>query len=82
MYVLRYATVEHAKNAYSYYYGKVDFVAPNIVVHAAEGETSEDAGLANVGAPLDTLEQLGDAKKMQVAQLLQLLTLVCLLMVM
>ena len=63
MYVLRYATVEHAKNAYSYYYGKVDFVAPNIVVHAAEGETSEDAGLANVGAPLDTLEQLGDAKK-------------------
>lgn len=63
MYVLRYATVEHAKNAYSYYYGKVDFVAPNIVIHAAEGETSEDAGLANVGAPLDTLEQLGDAKK-------------------
>ena len=63
MYVLRYATVEHAKNAYSYYYGKVDFVAPNIVVHAAEGEASEDAGLANVGAPLDTLEQLGDAKK-------------------
>lgn len=63
MYVLRYATVEHTKNAYSYYYGKVDFVAPNIVVHAAEGETSEDAGLANVGAPLDTLEQLGDAKK-------------------
>lgn len=63
MYVLRYATVEHAKNAYSYYYGKVDFVAPNIVVHAAEGETSEDAGLANVGAPLDTLEQLGDAQK-------------------
>lgn len=63
MYVLRYATVEHAKNAYSYYYGKVDFVAPNIVVHAAEGETSEDADLANVGAPLDTLEQLGDAKK-------------------
>lgn len=63
MYVLRYATAEHAKNAYSYYYGKAGFVAPNIAVHAAEGETSEDAGLADVGAPLNTLEQLGDAKK-------------------
>lgn len=63
MYVLRYATVEHAKNAYSYYYGKAGFVAPNIAVHAAEGETSEDAGLADVGAPFNTLEQLGDAKK-------------------
>ena len=63
MYVLRYATAEHAKNAYSYYYGKAGFVAPNIAVHAAEGETSEDAGPADVGAPLNTLEQLGDAKK-------------------
>ena len=63
MYVLRYDTAEHAKNAYSYYYGKADFVAPNIAVHAAEGEASKDAGLADVGAPLDTLKQLGDAKK-------------------
>ena len=63
MYVLRYDTAEHAKNAYSYYYGKADFVAPNIAVHAAEGEASEDAGPADVGAPLDTLKQLGDAKK-------------------
>ena len=63
MYVLRYDTAEHAKNAYSYYYGKADFVAPNIAVHAAEGKASEDAGPADVGAPLDTLKQLGDAKK-------------------
>lgn len=63
MYVLRYDTAEHAKNAYSYYYGKAGFVAPNIAVHAAEGKTSEDAGPADVGAPLDTLKQLGDAKK-------------------
>ena len=55
VYVLTYESEELAKKAYSYYKGKADFVTPNLIVKAAEG--SEKAGIAEVGTPLDSLEE-------------------------
>lgn len=65
IYLTEYASEEETKNAYSYYYGKADFVDANITFSVSDNEGSEDepkdtADLSEINTGDDAISNLND----------------------
>ena len=58
VYLTRYSSVELTKVAYTYYYGKVDFVSANIIFKVADEEYAAD--MSNVNEGNDALANLNE----------------------
>ena len=58
VYLTRYATIEETRNAYTYYYGKVDFVSANITFKVAD--ESDVADLSDLNNGNDAIANLND----------------------
>ena len=65
IYLTEYASEEETKNAYTYYYGKADFVDANITFTVSDNEGSEDepkdtADLSEINTGDDAISNLND----------------------
>ena len=60
IYLTRYESEEVTKNAYTYYYGKADFVDVNVEFSVQDNEETEGADLTNLNDGDDALSNLND----------------------